>query len=155
MIPPLLRTKIIDQDIKGERQGTLNEVTYSFNEVSGILLYSILDEINNTECYKKYCDLYCKFIEAKKEFNKYINDASIELNSILKQQRLQNNSLTDLEIQFIKNSLKDFDSLIIEYKKGKEKALNSLVGKLLGKGKQSNFNFDPLVLKNELLIILG
>lgn len=155
MKAPLFRIKIIDQDIKSERQGTIYKITYSFNNISGVLLYSILDEVNNTERYKEYCNLYSSFLSAKKDFDKYINESSAELNMLVKQQRLQNNSLSDLEIQFIKESLKDFDSLIIEYKKGKEKALNSLVGKLLGKGKQASFNFDPLVLKNELVIILG
>lgn len=155
MKAPLLRIKIVDQDIKSERQSTIYEITYSFNDISGVLFYSILDEVNNTERYKEYCNIYFNFLASKKDYDKYINEQSAEVNSLIKQQRLQNNSLSDLETQFVKDSLKDFDSLIIEYKKGKEKALNSLVGKLLGKGKQANFNFDPLVLKNDLLIILG
>lgn len=154
MITPSCLIKVVDNDPKGERFGTTFLVDFKLNSITTNLVYTILDEINHTENYQEYLKLYSIFLQEQKDFESFQKK---QLDNLLKekiQERLSTNFLIPDQIQFIKDNLTNFDSLIIEYKAGKEKALNSIVGRYLKLFKETKTNVDPLVLKNTLIDIL-
>lgn len=155
MFSPTLITTIKDNDPKGESNSTVYEVQVVLNKHPSVTLtYTLLDQINVTKEYKTYLEYYSFFKEELKEFEDYQKESLKELVQQKKQERLQENSISDSTIQYIKDNLPQFDSLILEYKSGKDKALNSLVGKYLKLFKQNNQSIDPLVLKETLIQIL-
>lgn len=156
MFSPVLQTKVISNASKGEMGGTTYLVSYQLNRLgTGEHCYTIIDEINVTPPYRRYQELYQFFQEEKAEFESYQKSLSERQANNAKEERLKDNALSEELKQKIQTNLSNFQELISQYKSGKEKALNSIVGRLLKKLKDENIDVDPLVLKETILTLIS
>lgn len=156
MFSPVLTTLVSNNDPKGELGGTNYLVYYQLNRLgTGEHCYTIIDEINVTPPYRRYQELYQFFQEEKAEFESYQKSLSERQANNAKEERLKDNALSEDLKQRIQTNLSNFQELISQYKSGKEKALNSIVGRLLKKLKDENIDVDPLVLKETILTLIS
>lgn len=155
MFYPRLVTQVIDNDPKGIGIGTVIGVDYYLNGIeSDYITYSLLDQVHNTNAYKKYIEVYKLFQKEKEAFEEYQKNTLTETKETVKQERLKDNALTEDLVNSIQTKLSEFSDLILEFKKGKDKSLNSVVGRILKSFKEENINIDPLVLKETILTLI-
>lgn len=155
MFCPKLITQVIDNNPKGKAIGTIFGVDYCLNGIEpDYITYSLLDEIHNTKAYQKYVEVWNIFQKEKNEFEQHQRNILELSKESVKQERLKDNALTEDLVNNIQTKLSNFSELIEEFKKGKDKALNSVVGRMLKSFKEENINIDPLVLKETILTLI-
>ncbi len=155
MIVPKLKVQILCNDPKGKSGvGTTYGVEFHLNTIgTDYFTYSLLDEIGLTKCYKRYLEVYEIFQREKLEFETYQKSLHDQVANKVKQERLSKDIPEDI-LKQIKTILPQFQDLIFEYNNGKEKAINSVVGRILKQLKENNFNIDPLLLKETILKLI-
>lgn len=154
MFYPKLIIQVIDNAPKGGI-GTVFGIDYYLNSIgTDYITYSLLDQIHNTNAYKKYIEVYNLFQKEKQAFEEHQKNTLSDSKESVKQERLKDNALTEELVNSIQTKLSNFSELIEEFKKGKDKALNSIVGRILKSFKDENINIDPLVLKETILKVI-
>lgn len=155
MIVPKLKIQVLCNDPKGKSGvGTTYGVEFHLNAIGNdYFTYSLLDEIGLTTSYKKYLEVYEIFQKEKLEFETYQKSLLDQASNKIKQERLSQD-VTEDTLKQIKTILPQFKDLILEYNKGKEKAINSVVGRVLKSLKENNINIDPLLLKETILKLI-
>lgn len=147
MFYPHFITRILDNDPKGESGGTKYLVDYKLNSLGeSSLVYCLQDK----ESTKEYERIYSKFQEEKTEYDNY----SLRLQKQAKDSELAKKlsiDVCDKITNQIKNEICKSPELIEQYKSGNEKALNSLIGKLL---KTGLFKLEPVLLKQTIINLL-
>lgn len=105
--------------------------------------WSVFDEINNTEIYKEICNIKQKYLIAKSNLEKelLLKGQADKENKL--QERKQAVSISETSLQILKQTMQEHSALIDQFKQGNEKAINSLVGKVLGNLKKTNIKEDP------------
>lgn len=157
MFPPLLRIEVLDNAAKQKGGlGTVFGVEFNLNSVGAdYITYSLLDEIHNSKAYNKYCDMYAVFIQEQKDFENYQKEMQKNLADASKQKRVEQNTLNEQASDLIDTVINNHEDLVRSFLLGKDKALNSLVGKVLSKAKSDNIQIDPLVAKITITQKLG
>lgn len=155
MKSPKMLIQIIDNDPKGERSGTLYKVSFDTLSLGQCeIIYSILDEVHNTEQYKQYCHLYALFQQDKEAYVAYQNEQQKILSDLSKQSRLASSTLDVKVIEKIPEILLTLQDLIDGYVSKPEKVLNSLVGRTLRSLSILGLHPEPMILKEHLKQIL-
>ena len=150
MINPKLLIQVIDNDPKGLVGGTLYLVTYSLNELgNGSIEYQV-----NKPSYNDYEKIYSLYIQEKIQYDVYQKDLYETELKKAKESRLKENCFSDQLVLQIKEHLSEYSELIAQYKDGKDKALNSIVGRSLKHFQSKSIALDPLVLKETILKII-
>ena len=141
----------------GEDDCHLGTQFYLKANIDGIDYYkewSIFDEINNTVIYKEVCQIRQAYLDAKLNTDKDVL-SKIQENKENEFQRKKNKaSLSEEALQILRETLLEHSNLVAQFNEGNEKALNALVGKILGNLKKQNIKEDPfdvsLILKDQI-----
>lgn len=123
---------ILDNDPKGFTGcGTIYYAKglLAHKEVS--IQWSLLDEVHNTSAYQAWCDFKTTYVNKcqsilKEEKARLKAEKEQKLND-----RLENVSVSDRTLVIIKSTIQQEVELVNQYKQGKDKALNSLIGKII------------------------
>lgn len=142
------RKQIIDNDPKGERNGTTYRITSEIRDKKFEINYSIVDEIAKAPNFLKAMEVKAKYLEAVKQRSAEIdNRVKDAINKDL-EKRLEK-GLPD-EVAFIIGTVCGTNSDILQkYLTTKnEKLLNSLVGLCIKELKRTGKSADAFLIKN-------
>lgn len=132
---------VLDNDPKGKSgRGTLFYAKGTVNHIAFYAEWGLLDEINRTADYLYWTSIredylsHCAGILCT-ETQRLKQEKQDKLNARLDAVSVSKNTLTIIE-QVLSTS----DDLISQYKEGKEKALNSLIGKVIKQVKSAGIS---------------
>ena len=152
-------TWIIDNDPKGETgRGTLYGCRLEIDGIEHLKTYHLLDQIENKLVWQEIKTL-AKLAEESNQRIQQQRNSEFELNRQANKKAQEDSKIANIKItKEIRDSinivLEEYKQLLEQYKAGSEKALNSLVGKVLAQCKKTNIAANPFdvsyTLKQEL-----
>ena len=152
-------TWIIDNDPKGETgRGTLYGCRLEIEGIEHLKTYHLLDQIENNLVWQEIKTL-AKLAEESNQRIQQQRNSEFELNRQANKKAQEDSKISNIKItkdirDAINIVLQEHKQLVEQYKAGSEKALNSLVGKILAQCKKTNVVANPFdvsyTLKQEL-----
>lgn len=144
---------VIDNDSKKDARtgcGTIFEAKVTIDGVVYYGQWSIMDEVNNTNVYKCIQHLkQCVSVKAEANNNR-LNDATKKAKVDALNNEVNSYKFSENELNIIKKVLTESKNDVECYiKKGNEKAINPIMGKLL-----KQLNVKPYVLKCKILDLI-
>ena len=145
---------VADNDSKKDQPtgcGTIFEAKVTIKGVVEYIKWSIMDEINKAEPYKRMLELKTLCNKAKEDsYNERESSAKKAKEESLNNE-VNSYKFSDNELNIIKNVLTDHKNDIQSYlNKGNEKAINPIMGKLL-----KQLSVKPYVLKCKILELIN
>ena len=152
-------TWIIDNDPKGETgRGTLFGCRFKINGIEHLKSYHLLDQIENNLMWQEIKTL-AKLAEESNQRIQQQRNSEFEINRQANKKAQEDSKIANIKItkdirDAINIVLEEYKQLVEQYKASSEKALNSLVGKILAQCKKTNIAANPFdvsyTLKQEL-----
>ena len=152
-------TWIIDNDPKGETgRGTLFGCRFKIDGIEYLKSYHYLDQIENNLVWQEIKTLASLAHESNQRIQQQRN-SEFEINRQANKKAQEDSKIANIKItkdirDAINIVLEEYKQLVEQYKTGSEKALNSLVGKILAQCKKTNIAANPFdvsyTLKQEL-----
>ena len=152
-------TWIIDNDPKGETgRGTLFGCRFKIDGIKHLKSYHLLDQIENNLVWQEIKTLASLAHESNQRIQQQRN-SEFEINRQANKKAQEDSKIANIKItkeirDAINIVLEEYKQLVEQYKTGSEKALNSLVGKILAQCKKTNIAANPFdvsyTLKQEL-----
>ena len=152
-------TWIIDNDPKGETgRGTLFGCRFKIDGIEHLKSYHLLDQIENNLVWQEIKTL-AKLAEESNQRIQQQRNSEFEINRQANKKAQEDSKIANIKItkeirDAINIVLEEYKQLVEQYKTGSEKALNSLVGKILAQCKKTNIAANPFdvsyTLKQEL-----
>ena len=150
---------IIDNDPKGETgRGTLFGCRFKIDGIEHLKSYHLLDQIENNLVWQEIKTLASLAHESNQRIQQQRN-SEFEINRQANKKAQEDSKIANIKItkeirDAINIVLEEYKQLVEQYKAGSEKALNSLVGKILAQCKKTNIAANPFdvsyTLKQEL-----
>lgn len=147
---------ILDNDPKGlTGRGTLMYLKACIDNIEYYKEWSVLDEIYNTDAYKEVCRIHSLYITRRDAYASELYEHLKTQDDAKFAERKANSKVSDEVLTIIDECMTEHANLVKQYKEGKEKALNSLVGKIIVKLKSKNIQADPfnisVILKQKIV----
>lgn len=152
-------TWIIDNDPKGKTsRGTLFGCCFKIDGIEHLKSYHLLDQIENNLVWQEIKTLASLAHESNQRIQQQRN-SEFEINRQANKKAQEDSKIANIKItkdirDAINTVLEEYKQLVEQYKAGSEKALNSLVGKILAQCKKINITANPFdisyTLKQEL-----
>ena len=143
-------TWIIDNDPKGETgRGTLFGCRFKIDGIKHLKSYHLLDQIENNLVWQEIKTL-AKLAEESNQRIQQQRNSEFEINRQANKKAQEDSKIANIKItkeirDAINIILEEHKQLVEQYKTGSEKALNSLVGKILAQCKKTNIAANHLL----------
>ncbi len=145
---------ILDHDAKGIDRGTVFYLKAVVDNVEYYREWSIFDETNNTPVFKDVCAIRLQYLTSRERKERERDQSLQDKKEQAMQARLESASVSVEVDTVIEQAIQDNPQLVEQIKSGAEKAINALVGRILGKLKSANLHANPfdisVVLKEKL-----
>lgn len=154
---------VADNDPKAEIGGTLFYAVFNDGTKETRVEWSIMDELNNNNAYKKYLteaiyyDAETLRLEEihQKELKEVKKQSEKNKLSAIEEKLKDPSSHIHKDLIIIMDAIiqnPKFNAMIQDHLNGNEKAINAVVGNCIKEAKSSNIlNFDPVIIKSYIL----
>lgn len=132
---------VLDNDPKGlTGVGTIFYAKGLLNHEQIELTWSLIDEINNSLSFKDWCNFRNEYLQKCDQFFTEESDRIKDEKAQKLNERLNSVSVSDRVLEIIKTTIEQEQVLIQQYKEGKEKPFNSVVGKIIKQTKSEGIS---------------
>jgi Asp-tRNA(Asn)/Glu-tRNA(Gln) amidotransferase B subunit len=148
---------IADNDAKGTNGiGTIHRITVKGNDVDEKLEYGIVELINKLVDPQQFIQQYVDHNKAmaveRAAFDEKIKAAAKHADL---EARRQHNAIPAEFAAIIDQIIAANGKAVAEWKSGKEKAINAIVGQVIGAGRKNQLHADPMIIQEAVIKCIG